>query len=40
MPWHMAQVVKDKVEQVIGDPTRSLRGHPRLEGGVGAREKP
>lgn len=42
MPWHMAQVVKDKVEQVIGDPTRPLRGHPRLEeeGDVGAREKP
>ncbi|ESW84132.1 hypothetical protein X772_17475 [Mesorhizobium sp. LSJC280B00] len=42
MPWHMAQVVKGKVEQVIGDPPRPLRGHPPLEGegNVGAREKP
>lgn len=29
---HSARVLKDKVEHVIGDPTRPLRGHPPLEG--------
>ena len=30
--WHVAQVVKEKVARVAGDPTRPLRGHPPLEG--------
>ncbi|MER9597555.1 endonuclease domain-containing protein [Mesorhizobium sp. M0244] len=30
--WHVAQVVKDKVARMFGDPTRPLRGHPPLEG--------
>jgi len=30
--WHVAQVVKDKVEGLIGDPSRPLRGHPPLKG--------
>jgi hypothetical protein len=40
MPWHMAQVVKDKIEHATGDPTRPLRGHLPLEGegSVGAGE--
>jgi hypothetical protein len=39
--WHVAQVVKDKAERLLGDPSRPLRGHPPLkgEGNVGAREK-
>ncbi|SFU07074.1 endonuclease domain-containing protein [Mesorhizobium sp. YR577] len=37
--WHIAQVVKEKAELVLGDPTRPLRGHPPLkgEGDAGAR---
>jgi very-short-patch-repair endonuclease len=31
-PWHVAQVVKEKVEHLMGDPTRPLRGHPPLKG--------
>jgi very-short-patch-repair endonuclease len=36
--WHVAQVVKDKVANMLGDPTRPLRCHPPLkgEGDVGA----
>ncbi|TPK82107.1 endonuclease domain-containing protein [Mesorhizobium sp. B2-4-13] len=30
--WHVAQVVKEKVERMSADPTRPLRGHPPLEG--------
>ncbi|MER8465909.1 endonuclease domain-containing protein [Mesorhizobium sp. M1396] len=30
--WHVARVVKEKVERMFGDPTRPLRGHPPLEG--------
>ncbi|RWN65660.1 MAG: endonuclease domain-containing protein [Mesorhizobium sp.] len=30
--WHVAQVVKEKVVRMFGDPTRPLRGHPPLEG--------
>ena len=30
--WHVAQVVKGKVEHMSADPTRPLRGHPPLEG--------
>ncbi|MES0072919.1 endonuclease domain-containing protein [Mesorhizobium sp. M0058] len=30
--WHVAQVVKEKVARVAGDPTRPIRGHPPLEG--------
>jgi very-short-patch-repair endonuclease len=30
--WHVAQLVKDKAERLIGDPTRPLRGHPPLKG--------
>jgi very-short-patch-repair endonuclease len=30
--WHVAQVVKEKVARMFGDPTRPLRGHPPLEG--------
>jgi hypothetical protein len=40
MPWHMAQVVKDKIEHAIGDLNRPRRGHPPVEaeGSVGAGE--
>jgi very-short-patch-repair endonuclease len=35
--WHVAQFVKSKVERVMTDPTRPLRGHPPLKGeGSGA----
>jgi very-short-patch-repair endonuclease len=30
--WHVAQMVKDKVEAVAADPSRPLRGHPPLKG--------
>ncbi|MER8903680.1 endonuclease domain-containing protein [Mesorhizobium sp. M0772] len=30
--WHVAQVVKEKVARVAGDPTPPRRGHPPLEG--------
>jgi very-short-patch-repair endonuclease len=30
--WHVAQMVKDKAEHLISDPTRPLRGHPPLKG--------
>lgn len=30
--WHVAQVVKDKAETLVGNPTRPLRGHPALKG--------
>ncbi|WP_352790684.1 DUF559 domain-containing protein [Mesorhizobium sp. M0619] len=30
--WHVAQVVKEKVARVAGDPPRPRRGHPPLEG--------
>ncbi|RWN12252.1 MAG: endonuclease domain-containing protein [Mesorhizobium sp.] len=30
--WHVAQMVKGKVEHMSADPTRPLRGHPPLEG--------
>lgn len=34
--WHVAQLIKDKAERAMSDPTRPLRGHPPLkgEGGV------
>jgi very-short-patch-repair endonuclease len=31
-PWHVAQVVKEKAERMLADPTRPLRGHPPLKG--------
>lgn len=34
--WHVAQLVKEKVEHLMGDPTRPLRGHPPLKGEGGA----
>ena len=39
--WHVAQFVKDKVELVVSDPSRPLRGHPPLkgEGDAGAAEE-
>jgi very-short-patch-repair endonuclease len=30
--WYVAQLVKDRAERVLGDPTRPLRGHPPLKG--------
>lgn len=30
--WHVAQLVKDKAEHLMTDPTRPLRGHPPLKG--------
>ena len=30
--WHIAQMVKEKAERMLGDPTRPLRGHPPLKG--------
>ena len=30
--WHMAQLVKEKAERMLGNPTRPLRGHPPLKG--------
>ncbi|MGI6856562.1 endonuclease domain-containing protein [Mesorhizobium sp. 1B3] len=30
--WHVAQLVRETAERLIGDPTRPLRGHPPLKG--------
>ncbi|PLP59115.1 hypothetical protein CYK37_11540 [Mesorhizobium loti] len=30
--WHVAQLVKDQAERLLGDPSRPLRGHPPLKG--------
>jgi very-short-patch-repair endonuclease len=30
--WHVAQLIKDKAERMLDDPTRPLRGHPPLKG--------
>ncbi len=30
--WHVAQLVKEKAELLVNDPTRPLRGHPPLKG--------
>ncbi len=30
--WHVAQLVKDKAEALVRNPTRPLRGHPPLKG--------
>jgi very-short-patch-repair endonuclease len=30
--WHVGQMVKEKAEYLVGDPTRPLRGHPPLKG--------
>jgi very-short-patch-repair endonuclease len=30
--WHVAQLIKERVEHCLCDPTRPLRGHPPLKG--------
>jgi very-short-patch-repair endonuclease len=30
--WHVAQAVKEEAENLLGDPSRPLRGHPPLKG--------
>jgi len=37
--WHVAQMVKEKAEHLIGDPSRPLRGHPPLKGEGNAGEQ-